>query len=69
MFGDKAVRSWLKVKRGRHSAKPEECRQIVERVSPGPYLELFARAATKGWTSWGNEISEAPVEGGRNDHK
>jgi len=39
-----------------HSRKPEECYEIIERCSPGPYLELFARHARKNWTSWGNEI-------------
>ncbi len=68
-FRDKAVRSWLEVKRGRHSAKPAEFRQIVERVSPGPYLELFAREAAKGWTSWGNEVLGEPVGGDGYDNK
>lgn len=38
-----------------HSAKPEKMRQMVERVSPGPYLELFARGPAPGWDVWGNE--------------
>lgn len=39
-----------------HSHKPEECYQIIQRVSPGPYLELFARRRQPGWDAWGNEI-------------
>lgn len=39
-----------------HSHKPEEFHKIVERVSPGPYLELFARRRQPGWDVWGNEI-------------
>jgi len=39
-----------------HSHKPEEIYDVIERVSPGPYLELFARRKRKGWSSWGNEI-------------
>lgn len=39
-----------------HSAKPEAFQDIVESVSPGPYLELFARRHRLGWHSWGNEI-------------
>lgn len=39
-----------------HSHKPEELYDIIERVSPGPYLELFARRKRHGWLSWGNEI-------------
>jgi N6-adenosine-specific RNA methylase IME4 len=29
---------------------------MVEAVSPGPRLELFARRARPGWTVWGNEV-------------
>jgi N6-adenosine-specific RNA methylase IME4 len=43
-------------KRGRHSAKPEAFQDMVETVSPGPRLELFARRARPGWTVWGNEV-------------
>jgi len=39
-----------------HSHKPEEQYAIIERVSPGPYLELFARRRQKNWSAWGNEI-------------
>lgn len=42
--------------RGKHSAKPELLRQMIEVVSPGPYLELFARDEAKGWDVWGNEV-------------
>jgi N6-adenosine-specific RNA methylase IME4 len=28
---------------------------MVEEVSPGPYLEMFARDNRLGWDSWGNE--------------
>lgn len=39
-----------------HSRKPDELYEIVEACSPGPYLELFARARRPGWTVWGNEV-------------
>lgn len=42
----------------RHSKKPEEMYRIIERCSPGPYLEMFARQNRKGWTSWGNQTPE-----------
>lgn len=45
--------SWWEWKRGTHSAKPAAFMDIVERVSPGPYVELFARAPRLGWDSWG----------------
>lgn len=42
-----------------HSRKPDELYEIVERCSPGPYLELFARHPRAGWAQWGNEIVES----------
>ena len=34
-----------------HSPKPEELCPLVERCSPGPFLELLARHPRSGWTS------------------
>lgn len=42
-----------------HSRKPDELYEIIEACSPGPYLELFARAERPGWRGWGNEV-DAP---------
>jgi N6-adenosine-specific RNA methylase IME4 len=39
--------------------KPERARDLIEQHSPGPYLELFGRAAVPGWTVWGNECLPA----------
>jgi N6-adenosine-specific RNA methylase IME4 len=39
-----------------HSRKPEAFQDLVEQVSPGPYLELFARRKRLNWDSWGNEV-------------
>lgn len=44
--------------RGEHSAKPEAFLDLVESVSPGPYLEMFARRNRLGWDTWGNEALE-----------
>lgn len=41
-----------------HSVKPDRFYELVERVSPGPYLELFARRRRYGWDVWGNEAPE-----------
>ena len=41
---------------GRHSGKPDEFYNIVERLSPGPYVELFARKQRPGWTCIGDEL-------------
>jgi len=37
------------------SQKPEASLDLIESVSPGPYLELFARRQRLGWDTWGNE--------------
>jgi N6-adenosine-specific RNA methylase IME4 len=44
--------------KGRHSEKPEKMRQMIERVSYGPRIELFARHTAPGWDAWGNEVSK-----------
>ncbi len=49
--------SWWASDRGEHSAKPEAVRGMIERASPGPRLELFARNKSEGWDVWGNDIS------------
>lgn len=36
-----------------HSAKPPTFLDLAESISPGPYVELFARAPRLGWDSWG----------------
>jgi N6-adenosine-specific RNA methylase IME4 len=51
----KVERQWWNWSRSKHSQKPEAFLDIVEQVSPGPYLELFARRNRLGWDTWGNE--------------
>ena len=46
-----------------HSRKPEDLYRIIEACSPGPYLELFARHARRGWRQWGNEIEPEGLPG------
>lgn len=54
----------LSAKVGRHSEKPEEFYAIIESLSEGPYLELFARKQRLGWTCIGDEL---PVSAGLRD--
>ena len=42
--------------RGKHSEKPDEFYQLVEKLSPAPRLDMYARVCRENWTSWGNEI-------------
>jgi len=53
---DKSLMSWGSFKRGAHSSKPDKIRTLVERFSPGPYLELFGRRRAENWTVFGNEL-------------
>ena len=46
--------TWWEWPRGAHSVKPPAFLDLVERVSPGPYVELFARSPRLGWDSWGH---------------
>ena len=55
-FNDRSLKSWGEFDRTAHSAKPERIREMIQRASHGPYLELFGRRKTEGWTVWGNQI-------------
>lgn len=46
--------------RGRHSEKPAEVYELIERLYPGPYVELFGRKNRRGWTVYGNEVGRHP---------
>jgi N6-adenosine-specific RNA methylase IME4 len=49
--------------RAEHSGKPPEFyREVVERMSGGPYLELFARWPRDGWTCVGDEVGGGETE-------
>lgn len=45
---------------GEHSEKPEVFFQRVERMYPGPYVELFARRRRAGWQQYGDEVGVLP---------
>lgn len=44
---------------GSHSQKPLAVYDLIEKVSSGPRLELFARKQRLGWDVWGNEVDSA----------
>jgi N6-adenosine-specific RNA methylase IME4 len=54
--GSPFMASYFVAPRERHSAKPDRFYDVVEQVSPGPYVELFARTARMGWERWGDEV-------------
>lgn len=51
---DRRVKNVFEAQKHRHSAKPAAFYDLVEQVSPGPYVELFARAPRLGWDHWGH---------------
>ena len=50
------VSTWVEHKRLKHSQKPEVFRQLIIGCFSGASIELFARAKTKDWDVWGNEV-------------
>lgn len=40
----------------KHSEKPEVFRKIIESVTQGERVELFARIRKEGWDAWGNQL-------------
>ena len=50
------VPSVIEAPRGEHSEKPDVFQQIIERVVPGPRLELFGRRRRDGWTVVGDQL-------------
>lgn len=50
---DRVDSTWWLWNRGSHSTKPAGFYDHVERVSDGPYVELFARQPRLGWDHWG----------------
>ena len=50
------VGSVVTADRARHSAKPAEFAEIIERMYPAlPKVELFCRSPREGWSVWGNQ--------------
>ncbi|MBX3436065.1 MAG: hypothetical protein KF861_01145 [Planctomycetaceae bacterium] len=58
-FRSKTVLSWIRADSTNHTAKPELVRRLIERVSPGPYLELFGTNPVPGWTVLGHDSAQS----------
>ncbi len=54
----------IETRKREHSRKPDEQYEFIERCSPGPYLEMFARHGRQNWTSWGDESSDDVIPRG-----
>ena len=51
---EKPLSTWYVWPNAGHSQKPQAALDLVEQVSPGPYVELFARQPRLGWDHWGH---------------
>ena len=58
----KSVRNLIVAPVRENSRKPDQMRADIEKLFPGPYIELFARQRAKGWISWGNDIDRFSTE-------
>ena len=50
------ARSVFDGEQGRHSEKPQAFYDMVESMSPGPYLDVFARRQRFGWDVAGDQV-------------
>ena len=59
-LGSRSQPTWFNAPVTEHSRKPAEQFAIIERVSPGTYLELFARRrpeSNQPWAVWGDQVA------------
>ncbi|QEG01544.1 hypothetical protein Mal15_56210 [Stieleria maiorica] len=61
-FAETTLNSWMRAVRESDGRAPERVRKIIERVSPGPYLELFGRNKVSGWTIYSTDIESDNIE-------
>lgn len=57
-----SVQRWRLVGQGTAcSQKPDGFLDLVEQVSPGPYVELFSRRHRLGWDVWGDQSANTAI--------
>ncbi len=52
----------IRTQKQEHSRKPDELYEIIERCSPSPFLEIFARGKRKGWDVFGDQAEEYNID-------
>jgi MT-A70 len=52
------VRELIVSPRRKHSQKPDEQYERIERLVDGPYFEMIARQRRPGWTAWGRRTRQ-----------
>ena len=50
--------NFISSRKREHSRKPDELYDIIEKCSPGPFIELFARGSRKNWIAWGDQADD-----------
>ena len=55
---EKATLNWIEHPRLSHSEKPGVFMDAIERFSPSPRVELFARKNRLGWDGWGYDYQD-----------
>lgn len=58
--GARNIKQLVRVQRGKHSEKPKEVMEAIEKLFPHhKRIELFARNKIDGWTAWGLDVFNA----------
>jgi N6-adenosine-specific RNA methylase IME4 len=57
------MRTVFNAPQGRHSEKPAAFYDMVQHMSPGPYLDVFARKQRFQWDTWGDEAFDFRTDG------
>lgn len=52
----------IRTQKQEHSRKPDEMYELIEKCSPGPFLEIFARGKRPGWDVFGNQADNYDIE-------
>ena len=52
----------IRTQKQEHSRKPDELYELIERCSPAPFLEIFARGKRKGWDVFGDQAEEYNID-------
>lgn len=52
----------LRTQKQEHSRKPKELYELIEKCSPGPFFEIFARGKRKGWDVFGNQAEDYNID-------